>query len=158
MPDMEVELLAAALRQDSADLNLYAEVLSANLVDSLPPGAVRIKRRRSVTDRLAGREGSVAELDVTLGEQRLSLRMEGAGSPGRSATRCGASCSRGAERTWGSGSRLWPGPWPRPLPPTPVPARPSGASWPDHRRPAPRGAAGRGGRPGSGSASLPWRG
>ncbi|GAA2807338.1 hypothetical protein RMN57_02495 [Kitasatospora sp. CM 4170] len=77
MPDMEVELLAAALRQDSADLNLYAEVLSANLVDSLPPGAVRIKRRRSVTDRLAGREGSVAELDVTLGEQRLSLRMEG---------------------------------------------------------------------------------
>ncbi|AUY53018.1 hypothetical protein [Streptomyces sp. CB01881] len=76
MPETEVELLAAALRRDSADLNLYAEVLSANLADSLPPGAVRVKRRRSVTDRMAGREGSVTELDVALGEQRLSLRMD----------------------------------------------------------------------------------
>ncbi|WP_406346155.1 hypothetical protein [Streptomyces sp. NBC_00648] len=76
MPDREVELLAAALRQDSADLNLYAKVLSANLADSLPPGAVRVKRRRSVAERVAGREGSVAELDVALGEQRLSLRMD----------------------------------------------------------------------------------
>ncbi|MET9364569.1 hypothetical protein ABZX93_27125 [Streptomyces sp. NPDC006632] len=74
MPEGEVELLAAALRQDSADLNLYANVLSANLADSLPPGAVRVKRRRSVTERVAGREGSVAELDVALGDQRLSLR------------------------------------------------------------------------------------
>jgi regulator of protease activity HflC (stomatin/prohibitin superfamily) len=73
---MEVELLAAALRRDSADLNLYAEVLSVNLVDSLPPGAVRLKRRRSVADRMSGREGSVTELDVALGEQRLSLRVD----------------------------------------------------------------------------------
>ncbi|MFD9483013.1 hypothetical protein [Streptomyces sp. NPDC059991] len=77
MPEREVELLAAALRQDSADLNLYAKVLSANLADSLPPGAVRVKRRRSVAERVAGREGSVAELDVALGEQRLRLRMDG---------------------------------------------------------------------------------
>ncbi|MFI6845081.1 hypothetical protein OG535_06370 [Kitasatospora sp. NBC_00085] len=76
MPEMEVELLAAALRQDSTDLNLYATVLSANLADSLPPGAVRVKRRRSVTERVAGREGSVTELDVALGEQRLSLRLD----------------------------------------------------------------------------------
>lgn len=76
MPDRDVELLAAALRRDSADLNLYAEVLSVNLADSLPPGALRVKRRRSVADRLAGRDGSVAELDVALGEQRLALRMD----------------------------------------------------------------------------------
>ena len=79
MAEAEVELLAAALRQDSADLNLYANVLSANLADSLPPGAVRIKRTRTVTERLAGREGAVAELDVALGEHRLSLRRDRAG-------------------------------------------------------------------------------
>jgi hypothetical protein len=76
MSGIEVEVLAAALRRDSVDLNLYAEVLSVNLVDSLPPGAVRVKRKRSVADRLAGREGAVTELDVALGEQRLSLRMD----------------------------------------------------------------------------------
>ncbi|WP_406210230.1 hypothetical protein OH807_40260 [Kitasatospora sp. NBC_01560] len=77
MPERDVDLLAAALRQDSADLTLYAAVLSANLADALPPGAVRVRRRRSVADRVAGREGAVAELDVTLGEQRLSLRLDG---------------------------------------------------------------------------------
>ncbi|MFZ3473504.1 hypothetical protein ACODT3_08715 [Streptomyces sp. 4.24] len=76
MAEREVELLAAALRRDSADLDLYVRVLAANLVDSLPPGTVRIERRRSVAQRLAGREGQVAALDVELGEQRLSLRMD----------------------------------------------------------------------------------
>ena len=76
MPDMEVELLAAALRQDSADLSLYAKVLTVNLVDSLPSGAVKVERKRSVSDRMAGREGTVSSLDVALGEQRLSLRAD----------------------------------------------------------------------------------
>ncbi|MGW6785129.1 hypothetical protein [Streptomyces sp. NPDC054987] len=73
---MEVELLAAALRRDSADLDLYTQVLSAKLAQSLTPGTVRVVRRRSVAQRLAGREGPVAELDVVLGEQRLSLRVD----------------------------------------------------------------------------------
>ncbi|MGW4686623.1 hypothetical protein ACWEPM_17220 [Streptomyces sp. NPDC004244] len=76
MPERDVASLAAALRRDSADLDLYVRVLSANLADSLPAGAVRVGRRRSVADRLAGREGSVAEVDVVLGEQRLSLRVD----------------------------------------------------------------------------------
>jgi hypothetical protein len=73
---MNVELLAAALRRDSADLDLYAKVLSVNLVDSLPPDAVRVERKRSMADRMAGREGAVTNLDVALGEQRLTLRMD----------------------------------------------------------------------------------
>jgi hypothetical protein len=73
---MEVELLAAALRRDSSDLTLYANVLSVNLVDSLPAGAVRVERKRTVADRMAGREGAVSELEVALGEQRLALRMD----------------------------------------------------------------------------------
>lgn len=76
-PEREVHLLAAALRRDRADLDLYAEVLSVTLVDSLPPGAVRVGRKRSVADRLAGRAGPVTALDVTLGERGLSLRMDG---------------------------------------------------------------------------------
>jgi hypothetical protein len=73
---MDVELLAAALRRDSADLDLYAKVLSVNLADSLPSGAVRVERKRSMADRMAGREGAVVNLDVALGEQRLALRMD----------------------------------------------------------------------------------
>ncbi|MFI8451668.1 hypothetical protein [Streptomyces erythrochromogenes] len=76
MAETDVELLAAALRRDAADLTLYAQVLSAGLADSLPAGAVRIRRRRSLTERVAGREGSVVELDVVLGEQRLALRLD----------------------------------------------------------------------------------
>ncbi len=73
---MDVELLAAALRQDSADLDLYARVLSVNLIDSLPPDSVQVERKRTMADRMAGREGAVASLDVALGEQRLTIRAE----------------------------------------------------------------------------------
>ena len=73
---MDVEMLAAALRQDSADLDIYAKVLSVNLVESLPRDAVQVVRKRSLSDRAAGREGSVTNLDVALGDSRLALRMD----------------------------------------------------------------------------------
>ena len=73
---MDVELLAAALRQDSADLDVYAKVLSVNLVESLPQGAVQVERKRSMSDRMAGREGTVTSLDVALGDTRLGLRID----------------------------------------------------------------------------------
>ena len=73
---MDVELLAAALRQDSADLDVYAKVLSVNLVESLPQGAVQVERKRSMADRVAGREGTVTGLDVSIGDARLNLRMD----------------------------------------------------------------------------------
>jgi hypothetical protein len=73
---MDVELLAAALRQDSADLDVYAKVLSVNLVESLPQGAVQVERKRSMGDRMAGREGAVVALEVSLAETRLGLRMD----------------------------------------------------------------------------------
>jgi hypothetical protein len=73
---MDVELLAAALRRDSTDLNVYAKVLSVSLADSLPPGAVKVDRKRSMADRMAGREGEVVSLDVALGETRLAMRTD----------------------------------------------------------------------------------
>lgn len=76
MPEPDIELLAAALRRDSADLDLYAQVLTVTLADSLPPGAVHVKRRRSVADRVSGREGTVTDVDITLADQHLALRVE----------------------------------------------------------------------------------
>jgi hypothetical protein len=74
---MDVELLAAALRQDTADLDVYAKVLSVNLVESLPAGSVTVERKRSMGDRMAGREGAVVSLEVALGgDMRLGLRMD----------------------------------------------------------------------------------
>ena len=73
---MDVQMLASALRQDSADLDVYAKVLSVNLVESLPRDAVQVVRKRSLSDRAAGREGSVVSLDVALGDLRLALRMD----------------------------------------------------------------------------------
>ncbi|MFD8796583.1 hypothetical protein [Streptomyces vinaceus] len=73
MADPEVELLAAALRRDSADLDLYGAVLTAKLADALPAGAVRVTRLRSLGQRLAGRPGAVTEVGVLLGDLRFSL-------------------------------------------------------------------------------------
>lgn len=77
MPDADFEMLAAALRQDAADLEVYARVLTGTLADALPPGAVVVRRKRGLADRLAKREGPVERLEVVLDEQRLVLRWDG---------------------------------------------------------------------------------
>ncbi|WP_234434109.1 hypothetical protein [Streptomyces sp. NRRL F-5126] len=74
-PGASVELLAAALRRDAADLDVYAQVLSGSLAEALPPGAVELERKRSVADRMAGREGRIQRAEVTLGDDRLVLTM-----------------------------------------------------------------------------------
>ena len=72
---LSAELIAASLRADTADLEIYARVLSSNLIETLPPGAVRLERKRSLADRAAGRDGRVEAVDVTLGEQRMTLKL-----------------------------------------------------------------------------------
>src|ERR1700761_2992505 len=44
-----LELVAAALRADSADVAIYARVLASSLGETLPPGAVAVERERSVS-------------------------------------------------------------------------------------------------------------
>ncbi len=73
-PD-EVALLAAALRADTADLVTYERVLVTSLADTLPPGCLEVDRDRSLSDRLAGREGSPRAIRVLLGEETLELTM-----------------------------------------------------------------------------------
>jgi hypothetical protein len=74
----DVQLLAAMLRADQAEVASYARVLSGALAAALPPGMVDLGYHRTVGDRLAGRPGRVIRV-VVHGENRdLQLR-EGRG-------------------------------------------------------------------------------
>jgi hypothetical protein len=70
-----IDLLAAALRRDAADLEVYAQVLTGTLADALPSDAVTVERKRSMADRLAGRPGRIERLEVSMAEQRLVLTL-----------------------------------------------------------------------------------
>ena len=67
------DLVAAALRADSADVAIYARVLTESLSDALPPGTVTVDRERSVSDRMHGRPGEVSRVVVRLGDQIMTL-------------------------------------------------------------------------------------
>jgi hypothetical protein len=69
----DFHLVAAALRQDAADVATYAGVLTGTLADALPPGCVTVERTRTMTDKMRGRDGRVRRVVVRLGERTLSL-------------------------------------------------------------------------------------
>jgi len=74
-----LEEITAALRADSADVALYARVLTESLGDALPPGCVEVDRARTMSDRMRGRPGQVQKVTVRLGEKVLTLSVQ----PGR---------------------------------------------------------------------------
>jgi len=76
-----VELVAAALRRDLDDLDLYAHFLQNTLEVALPAGILEVERKQSLSDRVKGRPGVVVQLVVTLGDRRFVLL------PHRGATR-----------------------------------------------------------------------
>jgi hypothetical protein len=80
VPSPDLDLVTAALRADSADATIYAQVLTESLGESLPPGCVTIERDRSVSDRMRGRPGKVSKITVRLGEQVMTLAVR-AGQP-----------------------------------------------------------------------------
>lgn len=72
-----LDMVAAALRADSADVAVYARVLTESLGDSLPPGTVTVDRERpSMSDRLHGRAGPVSKISVRLGDRVLTLGVQ----------------------------------------------------------------------------------
>jgi hypothetical protein len=73
---MDFDMVAAALRRDSADVATYARVLTGSLAEALPPDCVTVERERSLGDRLRGREGRPIRVVVRLGERTLSLAAE----------------------------------------------------------------------------------
>ena len=70
---LSLDLVTAALRADSADVAIYARVLTESLSEALPPGTVSIDRKRSASDRMRGRPGEVSGIVVRLGDQVMSL-------------------------------------------------------------------------------------
>ncbi|HEY6424788.1 MAG TPA: hypothetical protein VIY28_16410 [Pseudonocardiaceae bacterium] len=72
-PMGDVQLLAAMLRADRAEVASYARVLSGALADALPAGMVEIHHRRTVGDRLAGRPGRAVRLVVHGNNRDLGL-------------------------------------------------------------------------------------
>jgi len=76
---VSLEEITAALRADSADVALYARVLTESLGDALPPGCVVVDRDRTMSDRMRGRPGQVTKVTVRLGEKVLTLTVQ----PGR---------------------------------------------------------------------------
>lgn len=69
----DFHLVAAALRQDAADVAAYAAALTVTLADALPAGCVTVERARTVADKVRGRQGEVRRVVVRLGEHALSL-------------------------------------------------------------------------------------
>ena len=69
----DLDLVTAALRADSADVAIYARVLTESLSEALPPGTVIVERERSMSDRMKGRPGEVSKIVVRLDDQVMTL-------------------------------------------------------------------------------------
>ena len=69
-------MVTAALRLDSADVAVYARVLTNSLSEALPPGYVTVERERSMSDRMRGRPGEVSKVAIRLGDQLMTLEVK----------------------------------------------------------------------------------
>ena len=72
--EQDIELLAAALRADSADAAAFTRVVVATLGATLPAGLVEIERKRTMADRLAGRDGEPVAVRARFETRELELR------------------------------------------------------------------------------------
>jgi len=70
---LSLEMVTAALRMDSADVAVYASVLTKSLSEALPPEYVTVERERSMSDRMRGRPGEISKVAVRLGDQVMTL-------------------------------------------------------------------------------------
>ena len=75
--DLSLDMVTAALRADSADVAVYARVLTESLSGALPADCVQIDRDRSLADRMQGRPGQVSRITVRLGDQMMTLGVRG---------------------------------------------------------------------------------
>ena len=74
--DPSLDMVTAALRADSADVVIYARVLTKSLGEALPPEWVTVDWDRSMSDRMHGRPGQVAKITVRLGERVMTLGVQ----------------------------------------------------------------------------------
>jgi hypothetical protein len=74
---LDLDMVSAALRADSADVAVYARVLTQSLGEALPPDCVTVERKQSMGDRMRGRPGEISRVAVQLGDQQLTLTVQG---------------------------------------------------------------------------------
>jgi hypothetical protein len=70
---LDLELLAAQLRQQTEDLSLYGGMLLNVLSAALPPDLVQVRREGRLKARLAGREPAILAVTLSLGNLRFEL-------------------------------------------------------------------------------------
>lgn len=75
-----VEMVTAALRADRSDLETFVQVLTTTLSDALPRGMVTVRREKSLSDRLAKREGRAVSLTVHVDDIELTLSTSRSGA------------------------------------------------------------------------------
>lgn len=71
MSDADLDLVAASLRADSADLEVFVETLAPKLTEAVP-GHVKVERKRSL---IPGPK-PVRRIEVELGDERFELEHE----------------------------------------------------------------------------------
>jgi hypothetical protein len=71
-----LEMVAAALRMDSADVAVYTHVLTESLSEALPADYVTVERERSMSDRMRGRPGEISGIVIRLGDQVMRLTVK----------------------------------------------------------------------------------
>jgi len=73
---LSLDMVTAALRADSADVAVYARVLTQSLGDALPADFVTVERKQTMSDRMRGRPGEVTRIAVRLGDQQMTLGVQ----------------------------------------------------------------------------------
>jgi hypothetical protein len=69
-----MHMMIAALRADRSDVESYTRVLTHTLGDALPDGMVEVEYRRSMGDRVSGRQGQPVAIRVHGKDRDLELR------------------------------------------------------------------------------------
>ncbi len=72
--EQDIELLAAALRADGNDVAAFTRVVVATLAAMLPAGLVDVERKRTMADRLSGRDGEPTAVLARFAARELELR------------------------------------------------------------------------------------
>jgi hypothetical protein len=75
-PTWDMHVMIAALRADRSDVESYSRVLTMTLGDALPTGMVEVDYRRSMSDRVSGRQGQAVAVRVHGAERDLELRQD----------------------------------------------------------------------------------
>ena len=73
---LSIDMVTAALRADSADVAIYARVLSKELGEALPSGYVTVDRKQTMSDRMRGRPGEITKIAVRLGDLLMTLALQ----------------------------------------------------------------------------------